>query len=46
MLSLGRTKDSIELLRMVDVDLENEETYRQAFKYYENSLNKLKELLK
>ena len=46
MLCLGRTKDSIELLRMVDVDLENEETYRQAFKYYENSLNKLKELLK
>ena len=26
MLSLGRTKDSIELLKMVDVDLENAET--------------------
>lgn len=46
MLSLGRTKDSIELLRMVDVDLENPETYKLAFKYYEDSLNKLKELLK
>ena len=46
MLSLGRTKDSIELLKMVDVDLENAETYRLAFKYYEDSLNKLKELLK
>ena len=46
MLSLGRTKDSIELLKMVDIDLENPETYRLAFKYYEDSLNKLKELLK
>ena len=46
MLSLGRTKDSIELLKMVDVDLENAETYKLAFKYYEDSLNKLKELLK
>ena len=30
---------------MVDVDLENAETYRLAFKYYEDSLNKLKELM-
>ena len=46
MLSLGRTKDSIELLKMVDVDLESEETYRQAFEYYKQALEKLKELLK
>ena len=46
MLSQGGAKDSLSLLRMVDVDLENAETYRLAFKYYEDSLNKLKELLK
>ena len=46
MLKLGRTKDSISLLKMVDVDLESEETYKEAFRYYEKSLNKLEELLK
>ena len=46
MLNLGRTKDSISLLKMVDVDLESEETYKEAFRYYEKSLNKLEELLK
>ena len=46
MLKQGRSKSSIELLRMVDVDLESEETYKDAFRYYENLLKNLKELLK
>lgn len=46
MLKQGRSKTSIELLRMVDVDLESEETYNDAFRYYENLLKNLKELLK
>ena len=45
MLSLGRTLDSLELLRLVDVDLEKEETYEKAFDYYRDNLRKLEELL-
>ena len=46
MLSLGGSKDSLSLLKMVDVDLEKEETYNIAFKYFEKNLNELKNLIK
>ena len=42
MLSFGGSKDSLSLLKMVDVDLEKEETYDIAFKYFEKNLNELK----
>ena len=45
MLSKGGSLDSLTLLKMVDVDLEKEETYEIAFKYFENKLNELKALL-
>ena len=45
MLSMGGSKDSLSLLRMVDVDLEKEDTYEIAFKYFENKLNEIKSLL-
>lgn len=45
MLSQGGAKDSLTLLRMVDVDLEKEETYEEAFKYFEKNLNELKKLI-
>ena len=45
MLSQGGAKDSLTLLRMVDVDLEKEETYEEAFKYFERNLNELKNLI-
>lgn len=45
MLSQGGAKDSLSLLRSVDVDLENEETYNKAFEYFENKLNELKNLI-
>lgn len=45
MLSLGGSKDSLSLLKMVDVDLEKEETYEEAFKYFEKNLNELKSLI-
>lgn len=46
MLSQGGAKDSLTLLRMVDVDLEKSETYETAFKYIEKNLNELKSLIK
>ena len=46
MLSQGGAKDSLSLLRMVDVDLEKPETYEKAFKYVEKLLNELKTLTK
>lgn len=45
MLSQGGAKDSLSLLRMVDVDLEKEETYREAFEYFRNNLEELKKLI-
>lgn len=45
MLSQGGAKDSLSLLRMVDVDLEKEETYKEAFKYFEKNLTTLKKLI-
>lgn len=46
MLSKGGSMDSLNLLKMVDVDLENPETYEIAFKFFENKLNELKKELK
>ncbi len=45
MLSQGGSKDSLSLLRMVDVDLEKEETYEEAFKYFDKNLKELKNLI-
>lgn len=45
MLSQGGVKDSLSLLKSVDVDLEKEETYKQAFEYLEKNLNELKKLI-
>ncbi len=45
MLSQGGAKDSLSLLRMVDVDLEKEETYEQAFKYFKENLEELKKII-
>lgn len=45
MLSLGGSKGSLELLKMVDVDLEKEETYEIAFNYFKEKLEELKKLI-
>ena len=45
MLSQGGSKDSLTLLRMVDVDLEKPETYEKAFEYFRKNLEELKNLL-
>ncbi|MBQ3415625.1 MAG: oligoendopeptidase F [Clostridia bacterium] len=46
MLSQGGSKGSLELLKSVDVDLEREETYEIAFRYFKNRLEELKNLVK
>lgn len=45
MLSQGGAKDSLTLLKSVDVDLEKPETYEIAFKYFEKNLKELKDLI-
>ena len=45
MLSQGGAKGSLDLLRSVDVDLEKEETYEIAFKYFKDKLNELENLV-
>lgn len=45
MLSKGGKEGSLDLLKSVDVDLEKEETYELAFKYFENNLKELKKLI-
>ena len=45
MLSKGGKEGSLDLLKSVDVDLEKEETYELAFKYFEKNLNELKNLI-
>lgn len=45
MLRLGGSKGSLELLKMVDVDLEKEETYEIAFNYFKDKLEELKKLI-
>lgn len=46
MLSKGRTKKSIELLKMVDVDLESEKTYIEVAKYFSKKMEELKQIYK
>lgn len=45
MLKQGCTKKSIELLKMVDVDLQSTTPYEEAFNFYKNGITQIKELL-
>jgi oligoendopeptidase F len=45
MLKKGGSIGSLELLKMVDVDLEKEETYEKAFNYFRKNLEELKGLI-
>ncbi len=45
MLSQGCTKKSIELLKMVDVDLENKETYKTTVDFYNKKIKELEKLI-
>ena len=45
MLKQGKMKKSIDLLKMVDVDLESPDTYYRTAKYYEQKIADLKALL-
>lgn len=45
MLKQGCRKKSIELLKMVDVDLENKETYKYTIDFYNKKITELEELL-
>ena len=45
MLKQGCSKKSIELLKMVDIDLESPETYENTIKYYEEKLKELEKIL-
>lgn len=45
MLKQGCTKKSIELLKMVDVDLESKDTYKATVDYYRDKMSELKKLI-
>lgn len=45
MLKQGCTKKSIDLLKMVDVDLESKETYTNTINFYKQKIEELKKLL-
>lgn len=45
MLKQGCSKKSIDLLKMVDIDLENIETYNMTIKFYNDKIEELKELI-
>lgn len=45
MLKQGCSKKSIELLKMVDVDLESKDTYKHTVEFYNEKINELKNLL-
>ena len=45
MLSQGCTKKSVELLKMVDVDLEDSNTYKVMTEFYKDKIDELKKLL-
>ena len=45
MLKQGCSKKSIDLLKMVDVDLESKDTYKSAIEFYSQKIKELKELL-
>ena len=44
MLKQGCSKKSIELLKMVDVDLEDQKTYENTIRFYNDKMNELKNL--
>ena len=45
MLKQGCSKKSIDLLKMVDVDLESEHVYKQAINFYEGKIKELEKLI-
>lgn len=45
MLKQGCSKKSIDLLKMVEVDLESKDTYKSTIEFYNKKINELKELL-
>lgn len=45
MLKQGCSKKSIDLLKMVDVDLESKDTYKVTIEFYNKKINELKEIL-
>ena len=45
MLKQGCSKKSIDLLKMVDVDLESKDTYKATIEFYNKKINELKNLL-
>lgn len=45
MLKLGGSKDSLDLLRSVDVDLETDKPVKDAFKYFEDKIIELENLI-
>lgn len=45
MLKQGCSKKSIDLLKMVDVDLESKDTYKSAIEFYNKKIKELKNLL-
>ena len=45
MLSQGCMKKSVDLLKMVDVDLEDVNTYKITTKFYKDKIEELKSLI-
>ena len=45
MLKQGCSKKSIDLLKMVDIDLESIDTYKSTIEFYNNKIKEIKELL-
>lgn len=45
MLKQGRSKKSIDLIKMVDVDLETKEVYGEAINFYNEKIKELEELI-
>ena len=45
MLKQGCSKKSIDLLKMVDVDLEGKEVYKDAIDFYHEKMEELKKLI-
>ena len=45
MLKQGCSKKSIDLLKMVDVDLENKDTYKSTIDFYNNKIDELRKLI-
>ena len=45
MLEQGCSQKSIDLLKMVDVDLENKNTYKYTIKFYEERIEELKKII-